>query len=224
MTIRLSFRSFLLIALVIAGAKLSAQSTDKQITGIPYQLSIYNDPVSCVIKENSVEITAKGKTNLFNNPNGQSNVDNAPMLLFEPKGDFKLTAKVTGELKAVYDVAALVVYNHRDMWAKLCYENAVSNKPTIVSVVTRILSDDCNSFTVGKYAYLSIVKKDTQYSFFYSKNGKDWEMIRHFSLDIKKGVKVGFASHGSRGTGFTAKFSEIQFEEMAMNDMRNPNR
>lgn len=210
------------ILLLVSATSMSAQQSDR-IKSIPYVLTVYNDPVSYTIVEDAIEISAKGRTNLFNNPNGKSNVHNAPMVLFEPKGDFTLSAKVTGQLKAVYDVAALVVYQDENIWAKFCYENSVDKKPTIVSVVTRNYSDDCNSVSTGKYAYMSIVKKGNEYSFFYSKDGKKWSMVRHFHLETKGKIKLGFASHGSRGDGFTAKFSEIKYQDKALDDMRQLN-
>ncbi|MDR2938271.1 MAG: DUF1349 domain-containing protein [Prevotellaceae bacterium] len=198
----------------------SAQA-QKKVATIPYPLEVVNQPLSYIVTDSSVEISAKGKTNLFNNPNGKSDVQSAPMLLFAPAGDFTLSAKVTGALKSVYDVAALVVYQNKDTWAKLCYENSVDKIPTIVSVVTRRYSDDCNSVSAGESAYLAMVKKGNEYSLFYAPNkASGWKMIRNFYLEKKDTVKVGFAAHGSRGDGFTAHFSDIKFADKAVEDMR----
>lgn len=76
-------------------------------------------------------MTASRKTNLFNSPSGKPKVVNAPLILFEPEANFTISAKVTGKLKAVYDVAALVVYQDDETWAKFCYENSVNLMPTI---------------------------------------------------------------------------------------------
>lgn len=198
----------------------SAQQINESIDNIPYKLTLYNTPTAYAINKNSVEISAEGKTNLFNNPDGKSKVNNAPMILFEPEGDFTLSAKVEGELNAIYDVAALVIYQDENVWAKFCYENSVKKQPTIVSVVTHIYSDDCNSMTTGDYAYMSVVKKGQQYSFFYSEDGTNWDMVRSFNLETKGKIKTGFAVHGSRGDGFTGIFSDIKFKERAIEDMR----
>jgi len=191
------------------------------LENIPYPIEVYNNPLDYSIFKTELTISAKGKTNLFNNPAGTSKVNNAAMALFEPKGDFTLTAKVTGELKAVYDVAALVVYQNENLWAKFCYENSVKKEPTIVSVVTRDYSDDCNSVLAGKYAYMSVVRKGNEFSFFYSADNKNWNMIRNFNLNITGQIKLGFAAHGSRGDGFTAIFSEIRYKDEALSDMRD---
>ena len=188
---------------------------------IPYPLSVCNSPENYSTKtEGKISIAAKGKTNLFNNPNGEYYVQDAPMILFEPKGDFTLIAKVSGELKNIYDVAALVVYQDKDLWAKFCYENSVDKKPTIVSVVTRGYSDDCNSVEAGSFAWMSIVRNGNIFKLYYSPDGQKWSIIRHFHLEITGTLKAGFASHGSRGNGFTAEFSEIKYFDRALDNMQ----
>ena len=189
-----------------------AQQLTERIESIPYSLTVYNSPVGYSIEKNAIQLSAEGKTNLYNNSNGSPKVTNAPMILFEPDGDFTLSAKVSGKLKAIYDVAALVVYQDENTWAKFCYENSVKKQPTIVSVVTRTYSDDCNSILTGDYAYIAIIKKGNQYTFNYSIDRKEWDMIRSFNLETTGKIKVGFAAHGSRGDGFTGVFSEIKFE------------
>lgn len=131
-----------------------------------------------------------------------------------------MSARVTGKLKSIYDVAALVIYQDDDVWAKFCYENSVHLQPTIVSVVTRTFSDDCNSMPAGDYAYMAVVKRGSEYSFFYSSDNKNWLMVRNFNLGTKGKIKVGFAAHGSRGDGFTGVFSEIKYQPKALDDMR----
>lgn len=208
----LTFLFFLCVGSICAQLKM---------TNIPYELTAYNNPVDYSLMNDGIRLSASGKTNLFNNPDGLTKVNNAPMILFKPVGDFTLSARVTGKLDAVYDVAALVVYENENTWAKLCYENSVAKQPTIVSVVTRTYSDDCNSMTTGDYAYLSVVKKGNQYSFFYSVDNKSWSMIRSFHLETKGQIKAGFAVHGSRGDGFTGIFSEIKYKDSALEDMRS---
>jgi Uncharacterized conserved protein len=221
-SIKRAWRSIVCCAFVAFSISnsLSAQTANLKISAIPYTLEVKNTSVSYIINDSKIEITAAGKTNLFNNPNGIYKVQNAPMVLFAPKGDFTLSAKVTGELKSIYDVAALVVYQDENTWAKFCYENSVDKQPTIVSVVTRTYSDDCNSVQADSYAYLAVVRKGQEFSFLYSADKEDWKMIRHFRLDITDMLKVGFAAHGSRGDGFTGTFTEVAYHDKALENMR----
>lgn len=215
--IHMKLRIFILSLVCLSNTNLFSQH---HTSGIPFLLEVCNHPGSYTIDHSAISISAEGKTNLFNSPGGANPVQNAPMILFKPDKDFTLTAKVTGELKSIYDVAALVVYDNGDVWAKLCYENSVEKESTIVSVVTRKYSDDSNSVSAGAYAYLSVVKKGKEFSFFYSPDNENWKMIRHFHLNVSDDFRVGFAAHGSRGDGFTGIFSEIKYIDRPLENMR----
>ncbi|MCD8165815.1 MAG: DUF1349 domain-containing protein [Bacteroides sp.] len=206
-------KNFLFLFCMLPALTSCAQSNSIKITVIPYPLEVINQPVSYKTDDSALTIRAAGKTNLFNHPNGATRIQNAPMVLFQPEQDFTLTAKVSGELQSIYDVVALVVYQDEDIWAKLCYENSVDQQPTIVSVVTRTYSDDCNSISAGEDVWLSVTRKGNEFSFFYTADKKSWKMIRHFHLDITSTLKAGFTVHGSRGEGLSGTFSEIELEE-----------
>jgi len=199
--------------------------TTLRVAAIPFPLETRNAPASLSVEEGkTLNFAAPGGTNLFNHPNGTSAVHNAPMVLFQPDGDFVLTAKVTADLKAVYDVAALVIYLDADLWAKLCYENSVTREATVVSVVTRGHSDDCNSMPVpDSFAYLAVARKGREFAFHYSPDGRNWRLIRHFNLALAGEPKVGFAVHGSMGKGTRGVFSEITFSQTALERMRQLN-
>ncbi|MFC0877127.1 DUF1349 domain-containing protein [Saccharicrinis sp. FJH2] len=214
---------YLLIGLFVC-ININAQGKDPLIVKtIPYNLKVFNNPLDLKIKGDSIiEITSTGKTNLFNSPNGNYSVKNAPMVLFKPDSNFIISAKITAKLKEVYDVASLVVYQDDNLWAKLCFENSVNKETTVVSVVTRNLSDDCNSVKISEdYVYFLIAKKGDEFSFHYSTDKIKWELIRHFSLkcDTKK-LMIGFAAHCSKGEKFTAEFSDIYYSKDTLKKMR----
>ena len=192
------------------------------LEGLSESLMIVNTPTQVeVLGNDGLRMASGAKTNLFNNPNGQSNVHSAPMALFRPEGDFVLRARVCPHLEAVYDVAALVIYFDDRTWAKLCFENSVQKKPTIVSVVTRGLSDDCNSSSIeAQSVYLSLKKKGDHYSMHWSPDGQQWQMVRDFNLKGRGPLQAGFAVHGSRGEGTWAEFTEIRYTDSAPDDMR----
>jgi uncharacterized protein len=206
----------------LVGQKADLSGTVK-IKGIPYLLKTYNDPLKLTVTGDSIiNITSKGKTNLFNNPNGIYYVQTAPMLLFHPDSNFIFRAKIRADLKEVYDVAALVIYQNNDLWAKLCFENSMNKEATVVSVVTRRYSDDCNSSKVNNnIVYLSIAKKGKEFSFHCSKDNKNWELIRHFRLESDDtDLKIGFTVHCSVGEQFSAVFSEINYSGGTLINMR----
>jgi len=160
-------------------------------------------------------------TNLFHAPGANFDVVNAPMVLFAPEGDFTLKAKVSAQLVNAYDIGALVIYEDDRHWAKLCFENSAQREATIVSVVTRERSDDTNSETVASpFVYLAIARKGVEWSMHFSRDGKQWRLVRHFPLQLGAGFRVGFASHTDSNQQFFASFSEIVYRASAPRDMR----
>lgn len=216
----------LLVGLFI-NINLQAQKVDLKntlkIKTIPYSLAAVNNPLSVEIRGDSViKITSKGKTNLFNSPGGNYYVQNAPMVLFHPDSNFIISSKITAELREVYDVASLVIYQDNNLWAKLCFENSINKETTVVSVVTREFSDDCNSIKItDDFVYFSIAKKGKEFSFHCSTDNINWELVRHFRLECNdSSLMLGFAAHCSRGETFSAEFSDINYSKNVLENMR----
>jgi hypothetical protein len=60
------------------------------------------------------------------------------------------------------------------------------------------LSDDCNSVAIaGSTVYLQIAKSVPAYVFYFSTDGRSWQVLRVFSLEGSK-ARVGFESHSLR--------------------------
>lgn len=218
-------KSALVCATIVAALlpSLSAQepSTSVTVAGLASPLTIRNTADGIRSVGGELQIRSAGHTNLFNPPSGSTPVDSAPMALFTPDADFVLVAKATAELKAVYDVAALVLYEDGQTWAKLCYEMSPEKRATVVSVVNRGVSDDTNSFAVEEgFVHLAIARKGSEFSFHASKDGKTWTLIRHFQLVTKGNLRAGFAVHGSVGDGIAGSFTEIRYMSRAPAKMR----
>jgi regulation of enolase protein 1 (concanavalin A-like superfamily) len=82
-----------------------------------------------------------------------------------------------------------------------------------LTVVTRGLSDDCNSVQLSADSvYLRIAKSGATYVFYFSTNGQSWQILRTFSLDTELPVRVGFESQSPAGPGAVAKFSAITYD------------
>jgi len=219
----LKFSGFLLFALIISAGTHAQKAESLKLKTIPFQLEVLNNPLNVKIQGDSIlEITSPEKTNLFNSPGGNYSVQNAPMVLFKPDSNFVFSAKISAKLNEVYDVAALVIYEDENSWAKLCFENSVNKETTVVSVVTRNLSDDCNSVKLSQdYVYYLIAKKGNEFSFFYSSDKIKWDLVRHFTLNYEtQKLRLGFAAHCSRGDKFSAEFSEISYSKTTPKNMR----
>jgi len=178
----------------------------------------------------ALRIVPETGTNLILSPSRSYNVMTAPMVLADAQGDFTLVAKVSAQMGGVYDSGALVVYSDDKNWAKLCFENSPQHEATIISVVTREWSDDVNSETVASpFVYLAVARKGNEFSFHFSRDGRDWRLVRHFDMPIGSKTQIGFSAQTPHiaafaQTGekiqFAALFSEIRFVPTAPRDMR----
>lgn len=160
----------------------------------------------------TLTIVADKKTNWYVSPAGDGKWDSSNRLLFRPADDFVLSAKVTVGYHSTWDAGGLVLYSNDSVWAKFGIEVTSEKKPTIVSVVTRAVSDDNNSIVIsGSSAYLKIAKAGSGIFFYESEDGQNWSVIRAFSLGEHLDLRAGFSAQSPIGDGCRVEFSDIQY-------------
>jgi regulation of enolase protein 1 (concanavalin A-like superfamily) len=201
------------LLLCLATALSLAQKTPS-IPGLPGTLTWQNTPRAWNIDtKNVLTISSNPKTDWFVDPFDGTVAKTAPILLFTPGSDYVLSARVTVHFATKWDAGALMLWGDDHYWAKLSYEFSPDQKPTLVTVVTRGLSDDCNSQSLsGDSVYLRIAKSGSTYVFYFATDGKIWQILRTFSLDTDPPIRVGFESQSPAGSGAVAKFSVITYD------------
>ena len=201
------------ILLLFISAFLHGQAP-ASIPGIPGKLSWQNRPVSWQLDtQNVLTISAGSKTDWFVDPFDGTVAKNAPILLFTPDSDYVLSARVTVKFVTKWDAGALMLWGDDHHWAKLSYELSPGKAPTLVTVVTRGLSDDCNSKELRQDSvYLRIAKSGKTYVFYFSEDGREWQILRTFSLDTDIPIRVGFEAQSPEGSGAVATFSSIGYD------------
>ena len=194
------------------------------LPSLPSALQWKNNPVDWKIgPDNSLSITAGAKTYWFTEPSGSTWVStNAPAALFTPPDEhFLLSAKVTVNFASTYDAGVLMLYERENLWSKLCFEYSPQNQPMVVSVVTRGLSDDCNSTVIdGNTVYLRVARLGEAFGLHYSLDGAYWHMVRYFTLGKVENLRVGFEAQSPTGEGCAVVFSEIAYRPDLLKDMR----
>jgi uncharacterized protein len=188
--------------------------TTLSIQGLPGSLNWQNTPRSWQIdNQNVLTISANGKTDWFVDPFDGTVANNAPILLFTPDSDYVLGSRVTLKFDTKWDAGALMLWGDDHHWAKLSFEFSPERKPTLVTVVTRGLSDDCNSMDLHRDSvYLRIAKSGRTYLFYFSLDGNNWHILRTFSLDTELPIRVGFEAQSPAGSGAVARFSSITYD------------
>lgn len=179
-----------------------------------------NEPATSDVRDDAIRISAGARTDWFVDPGSERVTSNAPALVGPVDGDFLLAANVEVEFAATFDAGALVLWHDDRTWAKLCFEYSPDGEPMVVSVVTRGVSDDCNSRVVeGSSVRLRVARIGRAYAFHCSTDGTRWELVRHFRLDGP--VEAGFEAQSPTGEGCAAAFTEIRFEAGTLADLRS---
>lgn len=194
------------------------------VASIPGNLTWKNQPLkSASDAKEQISITAGLETDWFIDPIGEPAKANAPIALFKPPDStFQLQAKVTVDFAATYDAGTLFVYVNNTLWAKLCFEYSPQGQPMVVSVVTRGVSDDCNSVIIeDRSIYLRVYRQDKVFAFHYSQDGRYWHFVRYFSLGDLEQVGLGFSAQSPLGEGCEVIFSEIRYTLSPLSDLRN---
>ena len=103
---------------------------------------------------------------------------------------------------------------------KLCFEFSPEKRPTVVSVVTRGLSDDANGPVIkGTSVHLRVSKSGPLIAFHYL-DGSRWTLHRIFCLrEPLAPMSVGFLAQAPTGPTCAAAFSGIEFSATSL---RNP--
>jgi uncharacterized protein len=168
-----------------------------------------------------IELVAGPRTDLFRPPDGSPPTLNAPLLLANVQdGDFVLSAQIEADLQSTFDAGALVLWQDERTWAKLALELSPEGRATVVSVVTRGRSDDCNSVALDQpRAHLRIARIEDAFAFHLHAAGS-WHLIRHFFLRTA-GLRAGFLAQSPTGQGCSVRFREVRLESRRLDDVRD---
>ena len=204
------------IALLLS---VSLHAQEIRIDAIPFPMHWENTPLTFTRSADLLSITAGEKTDMFRDPNVTYNTDNAPKLLFTPDNDFVLTARIEHPHTSKWDGGAIVIKQDSLNWVKFCFEKDYTGAHRVVTVVTKDVSDDCNSGEIkGNAVFYKIAKADNVITLYVSNDGAKWFLVRHLQMDLKPGFKVGFLAQSPTGDKATVKFSRINYRHVKIKD------
>ena len=143
-------------------------------------------------------------------------------MLGSAEGDFVLSAHVEVDFEQTYDAGVLALWQDGTTWAKLCFEYSPQGQPMVVSVVTRGVSDDCNSIVIaGTSVWLRIADIGRAYAFHASTDGAFWQFVRYFAFGHGTVLSVGFEVQSPLGEGCTARFLDVRFNPSTLAELRD---
>jgi hypothetical protein len=186
---------------------------------LPRDLFWENTPIRYELAAGHLLIEAGEKTDMFRDPNVTYNTDNAPKLVFIADSNFVLTASIHHDFTSKWDGGAIVLKADSLNWIKFCFEKDYTGKHRVVSVVTKGISDDCNSAEVtGNTVYYKIAKAGNVITLYYCLDGHSWYLIRHLQFDSRRPLKLGFLAQSPTGKNCTVTFSHIHYSARKIRD------
>lgn len=204
-------KQLFLIVFLLSAFCLNGQEVYR-VKNLPYNLKWTNKPVSFLIESDSIVVVANAKTDIYNAPDGGSKSSGAHRLLFAADENFVLSTKVNVDFRQKWDAGALFVQFDESHWVKLAFEQDYRGRKRIVSVVTRDVSDDCNSVVLSvNTVYLQIARMGNQFFLYYGADGKSWDLIRVCSLKSGQPLWAGFLGQSPIGNGCRSVFSEMNY-------------
>ena len=207
----------LFMTLLLCNAQ--SQNDSIRINSIPYGLFWENKAEKFSVNGNEMVMVAGEKTDMFRDPNVTYNTDNAPKLLFRPDHDFVLITSIEHSFASKWDGGAIVLMQDSLHWIKFCFEKDYTGARRVVSVVTKNISDDCNSVEINKNkAYYKLAKADNVITLYYSLDSKNWFLVRHLQFDTDNNLTLGFLAQSPTGKKCEVKFSDIRYQPKKIKD------
>jgi regulation of enolase protein 1 (concanavalin A-like superfamily) len=210
-----TYLHYLLVLLFFTGVRHStiAQNKDSlKIRSIPRLLVWDNVPVKYSTQNNVLTIVAGPKTDMFRDPNVTYNTGNAPKLLFRADSNFVLSAAIQHSFLNKWDGGAIVLIEDSLNWIKFCFEKDYTGAKRVVSVVTKDISDDCNSVEIkSNKVFYKMAKAGNVITLYYSVDNKKWLLVRHLQFNNTKDISIGFLAQSPTGNACEVKFSNINY-------------
>lgn len=180
-----------------------------------------NEPEEWSAGMDGLRIELRAKGDFFRPPAGEAN-DDAHLLHAQLHGDFTVAAAVAAVLANTFDAGGLMIRGSADHWAKLCIERGVRGETKVVSVVTRLWSDDADGVLLPEpKAWVRITRKGALFGFHWSEDGRLWRFVRAFPLELPPEVQVGVLAQAPRAPGGSVLFKALEYSAKPVGDFRS---
>ena len=142
-------------------------------------------------------------------------VDDAPFYYAEYGGEFEAKVKVSGDYKARFDQAGMMIRIDHENYIKAGIE-FVDGKFNLSTVVTHHTSD-WSVITLNKpvdFIWIKAVRRKDAIEIFYSFDDKEYTMMRNAWMEANRPVRVGVMGASPDGNGFNVTFSDFSVKHL----------
>jgi regulation of enolase protein 1 (concanavalin A-like superfamily) len=186
------------------------------------QFKWLNEPKNHTVTNGELHIETEGNTDFFIDPENKKATASAPFLYKEIKGDFVATTLVQPDFKDQWNASALFMMIDETYWIKFAFENSDATGKSIVSVVTRLVSDDANGAILNNsdQVWLKMIRKGNLYAMHWSLDGIKYNMCRLAAMPATEKVRIGIEAQSPVGGKAHHKFLFFSLESKTVKDLR----
>ena len=193
---------FITAFVLLSGLTVSAQTLEK--------MNWFNEPSQWNITNNKLTMSVTPKSDYWRISHYGFTVDDAPFYYAEYGGEFEAKVKVSGDYKARFDQAGMMIRIDHENYIKAGIEY-VDGKYNLSTVVTHHTSD-WSVITLNKpvdFIWIKAVRRKDAIEIFYSFDDKEYTMMRNAWMEANRPVRVGVMGASPDGNGFNATFSDF---------------
>lgn len=210
---------FLIIGMGMICGFLSAENAAVKVPGISMPMEWINPPLRYEVTKTGITITSGEKTDKYIAPDGTYSSDNANRLVFNADKDFTISASISHPFASKWDGGAIILESDASNWIKFCFEKDYTGAKRVVSVVTKGISDDCNSVEIMKnQVYYQLAKKDDTVYLYVSKDGKGWYLVRTLNFKSETPIKIGLLAQSPEGKSNIVAFTSVKYQAVRIKD------
>jgi uncharacterized protein len=187
--------------------------------------SMMNHPISGGFAHQYLEMEVGKGTDFFADPQDSTSIATAPFVYEEVVGDFVAKAYVRPDFGGTWNAVSLMAMQDRDHWVKFAFEESDATGPSIVTVVTRGVSDDANGafFRQSRALWLKLVRKGNAYAMHWSQDDKHYYMARLAAMPAADTVRIGVSFQCPVDSTANHDLIYYGLENKTVEDLRNLN-
>ncbi|AQX13250.1 DUF1349 domain-containing protein [Elizabethkingia meningoseptica] len=175
----------------------------------------FNEPEKWEVNNNILQMFVTPQSDYWRISHYGFTVDDAPFYYGVYGGEFEVKVKISGDYKARFDQAGLMLRIDKENYIKTGIE-FVDGKYNISTVVTHKTSD-WSMIGLDKaipYIWIKAVRRTDAVEIFYSFDDKNYQLMRNAYLQDNTPVMVGLMGASPDGKGFTAKFEHFNVKHL----------